>query len=274
MPTSTDFDLSPSTNRTAAIARKSDTFLHYKPSQRAEVPDLHHCRPPFKESNSSTDAATRQVIRDRLSRMFDDNDDDDVVPRRRKSTDVVSTLGRRTELYGRVNTTDDNLDLDTSNHQAGSATARDLPQKQVPDRRSSLATSQQANLQDFPSWRLPPPSAAGKLIPSRGRADSPVKRSIAKESISSDALRPMPSRTFVRSSPPLLLLDYGSVAHKRVGMSIGLNAPLFLGGGTIEGNVKITIDHNLPRQTTEKSLLISKLSVDVVGLEVTGNGRK
>lgn len=163
---------------------------------------------------------------------------------------------------------------DIMSNRSAAASVHSLPLKNVPDRHSSLASSQQASLQDFPSWRLPPMAAAGKVIPHRGRADSPVKRSVAKDPVSSDKLRARPSRTFIRPIPPLRLFEAGSITHRRLQLEVQLRAPLFVGGGTIEGEVKVVVDKDAPRTKTSTPLLISKLSVDVIGLEEASDSRK
>lgn len=117
-------------------------------------------------------------------------------------------------------------------------------------------------------------AAAGFCVPDRGRAESPIKRSTAKDAVSSDSVRVVPCKTFIRSTPPLKLLEHGSINHRRIQMSTNLKAPLFVGGGTIEGEVRLSIDESENKQDQSRPLLISKLSVDVVGLEETSDGRK
>lgn len=76
-----------------------------------------------------------------------------------------------------------------------------LPVKDVPDRRSSASvlghnvTSRQSSVQDLPSWRLPTPSSTGQMIPSRGRSDSPVRKALQRDPVSSENLRRSPSKT-------------------------------------------------------------------------------
>ena len=198
---------------------------------------------------------------------------DEAKPRRRKSIDVVSALiaqsGDATlELLPKKQRTKSDV---VSQH-SGAASAHSLLLRDVPKRTSSLSISRQASVQDFPSWRLPPPAAAGLSIPPRGKADSPIKRS--KGPVSSDNVRPLSSRTFVRSSPPIRLLQHGNSSHRRVRISTHLKAPLFVGGGTIEGEIRLAIVSDENIKDVKRSLLISKLSVDVVGLEELSDGRK
>ena len=57
-------------------------------------------------------------------------------------------------------------------------------------------------------------------------------------------------------------------------MSLQTPAPLFVGGGTIEGHLSLTIDEGSARKTKAKPLSISRLSVDVVGVEEVTDGRR
>lgn len=159
-------------------------------------------------------------------------------------------------------------------HKQSAASIHSLPLTDVPDRKSSLAHSRQASLQDFPSWRLPPPTAEGKMIPPRGRAESPIKKSIARDGATSDAARPVSERTFIRNRPPIKVLENGNSTHRRLQISTHLNAPLFVGGGTIEGHVSLSIDQADTGREKSRPLLISKLSIDIVGLEELSEGKK
>jgi len=49
---------------------------------------------------------------------------------------------------------------------------------------------------------------------------------------------------------------------------------MFVGGGTIEGQIGISIDQQTVLRGKKKTLLISKLSVDVVGLEEIYDGQR
>lgn len=262
---------SPKPNRLAASARKSDTFLHTTLGRLSTAPDQdqHRHRSHLKQRNVSEDATNPDVLRERLSRMFND----DLRPQQPKAADVTDVLSHRARPHEGGRSIDAARAVNDF-QQAGNSSTHELPLKRVPNRRSSLVASRQASLQDFPSWRLPPPDSTGKLIPDRGRAESPVKRSMANDSISSDLLRQSPSKTFVRPSPPLVLLQNGSIQSKRVDLSIDLKAPVFVGGGTIEGKVNIDIDPNHHDRTKKKELFVSKLSIDVLGLELMGDGRK
>jgi hypothetical protein len=161
------------------------------------------------------------------------------------------------------------------------ASALSLSIKDVPERRSSAsffakgnATSRQSSVNDFPSWKLPPPSAGGQIIPPRGRASSPVRKALTHDPVSSDTLGRSPSKTFIRTTPPLEILDVGNTRHGRVDMKLQTPAPLFVGGGTIEGHLLLTVDGGSARKSKPKPLSISRLSIDVVGVEEVTDGRR
>lgn len=257
------------------MTRKSDSFLRTSYASKLRLtelnPGLRHEVKRDSSDHGEDFPASIDVLRERLGRMFSN----ETRPSRRKSAKAMTSTNTNPIVSCR--TTRFNEDGETSefsDRHSIAPSAHSLSLKDVPDRRSSLAASRQTSLQDFPSWRLPPPVAGGRSIPIRGRAESPVKDSAMRDAVSSDALRSSSSRTFIRSTPPLRLLDYGRRDHRRIQLTMGLNAPLFIGGGTIEGHVMLAIDQNENAKDKIKPLLISKLSIDVVGLEEMRDGRK
>lgn len=56
-------------------------------------------------------------------------------------------------------------------------------------------------------------------------------------------------------------------------MTINLASPLFVSGGTIEGSLAVSIEPSEYRGKP-RPLYISKLSIDVLGLEEVSDGRK
>ncbi|EXJ89039.1 hypothetical protein A1O3_02103 [Capronia epimyces CBS 606.96] len=115
---------------------------------------------------------------------------------------------------------------------------------------------------------------ASRVVPDRGRAESPVRRAISRAAQSSEMVRPSATRTFIRTSPPHEVLDNGSSRHPRVDLSVRLPAPLFVGGGTVEGQIVIQVDGGGPRKSKMKPIYISKASVDVIGVEEISDGRR
>ena len=160
--------------------------------------------------------------------------------------------------------------------------ALSLPLTDVPLRRSSASFlgghsatgSQSVSISDFPSWKLPGPAQAGQIVPSRGRADSPVKAASRKDAITTELLRHSASRTFIRTSAPLDVIENGSLRHPRLDMTVRLPSPLFVGGGTIEGQINLKVDANAANKSKLKQMHISNLSVDIIGVEEVTDGRR
>jgi Arrestin (or S-antigen), C-terminal domain len=162
------------------------------------------------------------------------------------------------------------------------ASAMSLPLRDVPERRSSasifaqsLHGSRKASLQELPTWPMPPTGERTEPSSLRGRSDSPVRRALHKSTQSSQAMRSSPSRTFIRTTPPLDILDKGCIRNDRVELSAHLPSPLFVGGGTIEGHIKLEVsEDNHSKKNKFKQVSISRLSLDVIGVEEVNDGRR
>lgn len=129
-------------------------------------------------------------------------------------------------------------------------------------------------MQELPTWKIPESGNTSKVLPDRGRAESPVRQAIGRSAQSSEILRPSAARTFIRTSTPHELLDNGSSRHPRVDLSVRLPSPLFVGGGTVEGQLAIQVDGAGSRKSKLKPVYISKASVDVIGVEEVSDGRR
>lgn len=70
------------------------------------------------------------------------------------------------------------------------------------------------------------------------------------------------SKTFVRPSPPQELLDYPVIMNQRVSMNIFIMAPLYIGGGAVDGKLNIHI-----RGTKRDDIRLGRIAIDVVGIE-------
>lgn len=160
--------------------------------------------------------------------------------------------------------------------------ALSLPLQDIPNRTSSTGfvakrgtqLRQSSSISECPSWKLPPPSAAGRLIPPRGRSNSPVRAALKTDPFLTNTIGRSPTKTSIRKTPPLDILDFEIIRHSRVEMSLQPLAPLFVGGGTVEGHVLLRVDRGSTRKTTLKPLSISRLSLDVVGVEEVTDGRR
>lgn len=156
-----------------------------------------------------------------------------------------------------------------------------LPHRHVPERRSSasifsrgFAGSGQVSMHELPTWKVPELDGTNNVIPNRGRAESPVRRAISRAAQSSEMLCPSITRTFIRTTPPHEILDNGSSRHPRVDLSVSIPSPLFVGGGTVEGQISVQVDGGVPRKPKAKPIYISKASVDIIGAEEISDGRR
>lgn len=151
-----------------------------------------------------------------------------------------------------------------------------IPHSSVPRRSSSQAHSQgplssharKSSIRVVPP--APPLPANGGIIPDRGTGRSPVKEvGLRTNPVTGHVARRRPSRTHVRHPPPVDILESPECPHHRVKVELQVTAPLFVGGGTIEGSVRVTIDGNKNARHREV-LRICSLSIDLLGYEELG----
>lgn len=175
----------------------------------------------------------------------------------------------------------------TSLRQAPSAlgsratSAISLPHHAVPARKSSMSIfsrslggAGQTSMHEMPTWRIPELDGTSTVVPTRGRAESPVRQSLGRAAQSSEMLRTSLARTFIRTSPPHEVLDKGSSRHPRIDMSVSLPSPLFVGGGTVEGKLTVQVDGGVARKPKMKPIYISRACVDIIGVEEVSDGRR
>ncbi|KAH9843327.1 Arrestin (or S-antigen), C-terminal domain [Teratosphaeria destructans] len=159
-----------------------------------------------------------------------------------------------------------------------------IPQSSVPRRSSSFSKIERPMLPPKghtrkPSIRLLPtppplPPAPALSIPNRGQSRSPVKEArLRLDPITSDTARRVPSRTLVRNPQPTEILEFPSYKHPRLKLDLQASAPVFVGGGSIEGFVKVTVDGN-ERSRQRRTLGLGSLAVDVIGFEDVSGGRR
>lgn len=161
-----------------------------------------------------------------------------------------------------------------------------IPQSSVPRRSSSqvrapgtIAThSRKPSLRSMAAEAVPGVGTAAPsfrlIVPNHGPSRSPVKDASRRlDPVSSDGARKMPSKTFVRSPAPMDLLEFPVYRHPRVKLELHTSAPLFVGGGSVEGHVKVTIDDN-ERMRHRRSLGIAAIAIDLVGFEEVAEHRR
>lgn len=126
-----------------------------------------------------------------------------------------------------------------------------------------------------PSVPAPAPRGLGYTISNRGHSVSPVKEAIGRsDPIYYDLLRRQPSRTFSRSIEPNYdILDFPKHQHPRISAELHVGASLFVGGGSVEGHVRVVVDH-CERSRHRRQLALSRVSVDLLGVEEMSTSRR
>lgn len=109
------------------------------------------------------------------------------------------------------------------------------------------------------------------IVTNHGPSRSPVKDVTRRlNPVSSDI---MPSKTYIRSLAPTDILDFPVYRHPRVRLELHTSAPLFVGGGSVEGHVKVTVDDN-ERLKHRRSLGVATTTIDLVGFEEVAGHRR
>ncbi|KAK5685111.1 hypothetical protein LTS10_003187 [Elasticomyces elasticus] len=148
-----------------------------------------------------------------------------------------------------------------------------VPLGSVPRRSSSFGHTQQ----HAHSYVQRPATRAGNTavsIANRGQGRSPVKEAVLRlDPVTAGTSRRLPSRTFVRCPAPIDILDSPNHKHPRLKLDLQVSAPISVGGGTVEGHVKVTIDDN-ERLKQRRTLGIGTISIDLLGYEEVSGGRK
>jgi hypothetical protein len=110
-------------------------------------------------------------------------------------------------------------------------------------------------------------------VANRGHSHSPVKETkLRLDAHGSAEARQTPSWTLIRHPHPVDIIQYPTYRHPRVRLDLHLSAPLFVGGGSIEGHVTITVDGN-ERVKHRKCLDIGTMAIDLLGFEDVTHGR-
>lgn len=160
-----------------------------------------------------------------------------------------------------------------------------LPPSSLPERKSSQGLLQRRNSRtsrmarnsmDVPSLIVPPPLGSGLTIRSRGHSTSPVRAAAARLDPISPNMRKTPSRTFVRSVRPTDILEFPRIRHQRIALDMRVSTPIFMGGGTVEGQLRIMVDGGAGhgRRKAKPLLSLGRISVDILGVEELSNGKK
>ncbi|KAK5010630.1 hypothetical protein LTR28_008627 [Elasticomyces elasticus] len=151
----------------------------------------------------------------------------------------------------------------------------EIPSGVVPRRSSSRKREEREPLPEpDPSLPPPPPRGKGHTIPNHGHARSPIKEALLRpQLVGVDPTRRAPSRTFVRQPQPVDMLEFPTHRHSRISVDLQTSAPLFVGGGSIEGSVKVMVD-DAERIRQRRSLALARISIDLVGVEEVSGTRR
>ena len=125
-----------------------------------------------------------------------------------------------------------------------------------------------------PVLSVPSPQVADPLIPEGRHSQSPVRNvASGKDLKPSEVIRRLPFRTLNRLSQPNDILDCPYHRHHRISLDLQLAASLFVGGGDIEGSIRVIVDE-AERIRHRKTLAFSRISVDLLGVEEASGGRR
>lgn len=157
------------------------------------------------------------------------------------------------------------------------SSARMLPDENVPPRSSSRSMpGRTLSTSRTPAVLLPPPQLSYKCVSNRGQAHSPVK-DIATKATAGELrwLQRLPSKTIVKvgGSPSDNLLDHPVHVHPRLKVDIQVAAPLFVGGSSVEGLIRIVVDE-ARRVRHRKALTLERVSVDLLGIEEVSGAKR
>ncbi|KAI9703691.1 MAG: hypothetical protein M1836_007461 [Candelina mexicana] len=165
--------------------------------------------------------------------------------------------------------------LDSTHSGKASAPGPGIPRRSS-SQRLQRRGSRNSGVSFAPPLAPPPPAkGSGLTIPSRGRSRSPVRAAAARRNpVSMESLRRIPSRTFVRTSQPDDILESPQYKHPRVSLDVRVSAPLFMGGGTVEGNIHLIVDGGTGQRARKNAVSIGRIMVDVLGVEEASSKRR
>ncbi|MCJ1387741.1 hypothetical protein MMC18_000584 [Xylographa bjoerkii] len=161
-------------------------------------------------------------------------------------------------------------------NRTGATSTMSLPLSSVPERKSSRARLQRKSSQlsrsstEFQPLPPAPARGLGHTVSVRGQSQSPVRSAVARLDPVSSVTQRVPSRTYVRPVKPLDILNVPQLTHSRAVLETTITAPLFMGGGTVEGQVHLVIDggRSSGRYKTRPAISIGRLSIDILGVEM------
>ncbi len=167
------------------------------------------------------------------------------------------------------------LSIDSTQSGKANAQAPGIPRRSSSQRLQRRGSRNSGVSFALPLAPPPPAKGSGLTIPSRGQSRSPVRAAAAKlNPVSMESLRKIPSRTFVRTSQPDDILEFPQYKHPRVSLDVRISAPLFMGGGTVEGKIHLVVDGGTGQRARKVAVSIGRIMVDVLGVEEASNKRR
>ncbi|KAK6006219.1 hypothetical protein QM012_006629 [Aureobasidium pullulans] len=166
--------------------------------------------------------------------------------------------------------------IDTPESLRDGSSLYSIPISSIPARQSSSTRDRHKHHRSITLRSSPTPlqRSANRTIPYRGPTHSPVKQVRARlDAVGSDTARRAPYGTFIRDPIPRDILEFPTHRHPRIGVDLQIAAPLFVGGGTVEGSVRVIVDE-ADKSRVKKSLTLGRIAVDLVGTEETSSNRK
>ncbi|KAG9522069.1 hypothetical protein KCU93_g7122, partial [Aureobasidium melanogenum] len=195
--------------------------------------------------------------------------------KRAGSVRIIEPVGSSSSSYkDDLVASESTIDTPESLHDGSSLYS--IPISSIPARQSSSTRDRQRPHRSTTSRSSPTPiqRTANRTIPYRGPTHSPVKQVRARlDAVGSDTSRRTPSGTFIRNPVPRDILEFPTHRHPRIGVDLQIAAPLFVGGGTVEGFVRVIVDE-ADKSRIKKSLTLGRIAVDLVGIEETSSNRK
>lgn len=148
-----------------------------------------------------------------------------------------------------------------------------IPMENIPPRSSSRQRHRPSNsFSREPAVPLPNPPRRHQSVANRGQSRSPIKE-VASRLCPETRLHRVPSRTIVRLRNPASsdILNHPFHQHPRLKVDLQVAAPLFVGGSSVEGVVRIVVDE-AERVRHRKMLTLERVSVDLLGIEEVSPG--
>lgn len=158
----------------------------------------------------------------------------------------------------------------------GRSSIYSIPVTVVPPRSSSRTGLKQSG--SF--TRIPIPSPATprrrrRQIWNHNGLDSPIKPIKPQSLLDGPGLSRAPSKTIIKAKNSALydVVDHPSHLHPRVKLALCISAPLFVGGSSVEGSVRIKVDE-ADRLRHRKALTLERVSVDLLGIEEVSGAKR